>query len=216
VLDDSASCLAPVAAACRVRVTCLPSRETLGDKRNRLLTLANGTFVAFWDDDDFFSAARLSVQSAPLRAGEADIAVLEVKYVYDALSEVFYVAEAPEPVPAYGTAIVSKEFVRTHDVQFPSTHESTYAFIDEAKKRGARVVTIPNTGEFVYVLHRTQKSPEYVALEPYLHATSIPKWFSDHAAALRGIDWQHDDVFETVVRDKGSDFLRKREALMIL
>lgn len=54
-----------------------PCRARLGTKRNTGASAARGEVVAIWDDDDFYSPARLRLQAAVIARGEADIVMLD-------------------------------------------------------------------------------------------------------------------------------------------
>ncbi len=57
----------------RIRYARLPHRVTLGAKRNLACELSRGELIAHWDDDDWMSPQRLSVQVAHLTESSADV-----------------------------------------------------------------------------------------------------------------------------------------------
>ena len=56
-----------------IRYVRLPTPLPLGRKRNRAAELSHGTLIAHWDDDDWYSPERLSVQVSGLLASEHDL-----------------------------------------------------------------------------------------------------------------------------------------------
>src|SRR5581483_12155914 len=70
VLDDSP---APSAffrglADPRVRYLHVPGRLTIGEKRNRLIELATGEAIAFFDDDDYYAPERSEEHTSELQS----------------------------------------------------------------------------------------------------------------------------------------------------
>ncbi len=61
----------------------LETRMVLGAKRNLACDLARGPVIAHWDDDDWASADRLSVQVGALTAGDADVCGVASLLYYD-------------------------------------------------------------------------------------------------------------------------------------
>ncbi len=60
-----------------IRYLRLPERTPLGAKRNRGCEAAQGDILVHWDDDDWMSARRLSLQVETLLAGKADLCGLD-------------------------------------------------------------------------------------------------------------------------------------------
>lgn len=73
--EDSVADLIPAQA--NIRYQRLPQRLTIGAKRNLACELANGEFIAHWDDDDWYAPTRLSYQLAQLQASGAMICGLD-------------------------------------------------------------------------------------------------------------------------------------------
>ena len=61
----------------------LESRTVLGAKRNLACDLARGPFIVHWDDDDWASPQRVSLQVAALTEGDADICGVASLLYYD-------------------------------------------------------------------------------------------------------------------------------------
>jgi glycosyltransferase involved in cell wall biosynthesis len=62
----------------RIRYVRAERSPTLGAKRNLACSLARGDLLAHWDDDDWASDARLSIQVAALQATGAEVCGLSV------------------------------------------------------------------------------------------------------------------------------------------
>jgi glycosyltransferase involved in cell wall biosynthesis len=67
----------------RIRYVRTERCTSLGAKRNLACSLARGTLLAHWDDDDWMSDARLSTQVAALRAAGADVCGLSTVRYFD-------------------------------------------------------------------------------------------------------------------------------------
>jgi GT2 family glycosyltransferase len=70
----------------RIRYHRLEARTILGAKRNLACDLARGSIIVHWDDDDWASAGRVSMQVAALRKGDADICGVARLLYYDPAS----------------------------------------------------------------------------------------------------------------------------------
>ena len=68
--DDAVDDLIP--ADERIRYVRLERRISLGAKRNLGCQMSRGSLIAHWDDDDWMSAQRLSIQQAALQESDAD------------------------------------------------------------------------------------------------------------------------------------------------
>jgi glycosyltransferase involved in cell wall biosynthesis len=58
-------------------------QEKLGTSRNKAVLAANGTFVCFWDDDDWYSQKRISSQFSVLRKGPFKASILMNVLIHD-------------------------------------------------------------------------------------------------------------------------------------
>ncbi len=91
IVDDGLQPLSDlVAGPANVQYVRLPSRTSIGAKRNLACQKARGAIIAHWDDDDWYAPQRLSRQIEPLLKGEADLTGLESSYVLDLASERFW------------------------------------------------------------------------------------------------------------------------------
>lgn len=75
-----------------------PEQETLGTSRNNAVLAAKGSYVCFWDDDDWHSSNRISQQFMVLKDGPFKASILmnvrihdeENKETYDSLCRYFH------------------------------------------------------------------------------------------------------------------------------
>lgn len=58
-------------------------QEKLGTSRNNAVSAANGVFVCFWDDDDWYSADRISQQLSVLKDGPFKASILMNVLIHD-------------------------------------------------------------------------------------------------------------------------------------
>src|SRR5918911_3850294 len=74
VIDDGLDAIADLIPADeRVRYVRLKQHQTIGAKRNLACQMSRGALVAHWDDDDWMSPRRLSIQVAHLLKHDADV-----------------------------------------------------------------------------------------------------------------------------------------------
>lgn len=92
----------------RIRYIYLDERVSLGAKRNIACRMSQGEFIAHWDDDDWMSPHRLTIQVQALLSGGADICGLrELLYYRPMLGDAWlyrYPADA-RPWVAGGTML---------------------------------------------------------------------------------------------------------------
>lgn len=143
----------------RLRYLHLPAGTSIGAKRNKACELAKGEIIAQWDDDDWYSPDRLSVQAAPLLVGQADISALTAHIFFDLPTWKFWTC-TPElhrrlfVRDVHGGTLVFWRKIWQHVVRYPNRSLAEDAiFLDHAIRRGARLERLINTGQFVYVRH---------------------------------------------------------------
>lgn len=133
--------------------------ETIGAKRNRGCAAARGEFIALWDDDDWYSPRRLSVQLTPLIDGVADMSAMRTSVFLDLDEWQFWCASKAlrrqmfaEDVAA-GT-LVFRRAVWERSVRFPDASLAEDArFLSAALHRKSRLRRIDGAGLFLYVRH---------------------------------------------------------------
>lgn len=132
---------------------------SIGAKRNLALRHAAGAIVVQWDDDDWFGAARLSAQVAPLLRGEAEISGLtgtlflglQEGVCWEA-SQALYRRMFVENVA--GGTLAYLRTVWQRGVRYPDTSLREDAdFLLAAMARGARLARVPGRELYLYVRH---------------------------------------------------------------
>jgi glycosyltransferase involved in cell wall biosynthesis len=91
VLDDSPSPsqLLTAHTDSRIRYLHVAERLTVGEKRNRLIAMARGEYIAHFDDDDYYAPSYLEHMLARLAEQGADFANLISWYLYDLRHDFF-------------------------------------------------------------------------------------------------------------------------------
>jgi glycosyltransferase involved in cell wall biosynthesis len=143
----------------RIRYVKLPGVLSIGAKRNRACELARGSFIAHWDDDDWYAPDRLSLQLAPLLSGAADITALRAGIFFDLPRWKFWGCEAAlhrrlfvEDV--HGGTLVYKRACWENLSRFPDLSLAEDAFfLRQTVQQGARLCRLPNDDVFVYLRH---------------------------------------------------------------
>jgi glycosyltransferase involved in cell wall biosynthesis len=131
---------------------------TIGEKRNICCSLARGEVICIWDDDDWYTPARLRCQVLPIAYGEADMTGLRCDHLLCLPSgEAWSVGDAVhrrmfESDVAGGTIAFHREVFE--QIRFPhiSLAEDA-ALIRMARARGFRLKHIAGHGVFAYVRH---------------------------------------------------------------
>jgi glycosyltransferase involved in cell wall biosynthesis len=137
----------------------LPSRTSIGEKRNLACQAARGSIIAQWDDDDFYATDRLSYQCEPLLAGRADITGLENRYVLQLPEGEFWTTSAQLHRSMFvgdvvGGTLVYRRALFERGARYPHTSMAEDAmFLRAAVAAGARLDRLENRGTFVYVRH---------------------------------------------------------------
>jgi len=173
----------------------LPTRASIGEKRNRACAAAQGAIIAHWDDDDWYAPGRLRYQIAPLLSGEADLTGLENSYVAELSCGRFWRTRAElhrrmffGDVPG-GTLVYWKNLL--HDVRgYPAINlAEDAAFLSAALRARKRLLRLANDGVFIYVRHGSntwQFQPGQFLDPGGWESASSPAGFSgEHLAAYR-------------------------------
>jgi glycosyltransferase involved in cell wall biosynthesis len=107
----------------RIRYLRLDRRATVGEKRNIACQAARGELIAHWDDDDWMSPRRLTVQVGELAAAGADVCGLRelLHYRLEAGEAWLYRAKAGgRPWVAGGTLVYHRSVWERH--RFPQVN----------------------------------------------------------------------------------------------
>lgn len=160
IVDDGAEDLAgQLPDDPRIRYVRLPSRQSIGAKRNRGCELASGSIIAQWDDDDWYAPGRLSAQVASLLLGEADITGLTAGIFFELTRWEFWSC-APDlhrrlfVHDVHGGTLVYQRGIWEQRVRYPNASlAEDAAFLRQAVHRGARLCKLSNDGLFIYLRH---------------------------------------------------------------
>lgn len=178
VLDDSPKELrAELPSSPRIKVVYIDGHRPLGEKHNMGLDLAQGDFIAHWDDDDWQSPRRLVKQLEALLLGEegdicgyaTDVLMTTGDVKFWRFDRTFFgtnpkhgfVGNSPinYGVPFMdGTAMFRRALVG--DIRYPTIQVSQKVkfLYDVWKQNGARLVRMPNDGMYIYVRHAVGSS----------------------------------------------------------
>lgn len=160
IVDDGADAIGDLAANLPgVRYLRLPSRKSIGAKRNLACQQARGEIIATWDDDDWYSPDRLRYQVMPIIAGQADLTGLENAFVLELATGDFWTTNRQLHEKLFvgnvhgGTIVYRKDLIQK-GLRYPEINLAEDAYLLRyAAKRGMRLVRLSNPGVFVYVRH---------------------------------------------------------------
>ena len=158
--DDTGQDLAPlIPESERISYCRLPAGLTIGAKRNHGCKLARGTFIAQWDDDDWYAPDRLSKQIAALRTGSAQVTALSADVFFDLDAWEFW-RVSPDlhrrlfVGDVHGGTLVYHRNLIDNGLRYPNLSLAEDAwFLQSAMRRGARLKKLPGEGLFVYLRH---------------------------------------------------------------
>lgn len=150
-----------------VRYFRLPTRASIGAKRNLACQHAQGEIIAHWDDDDWYSSDRLRYQVAPILSGKADITGLENAFVLQLPAGEFWKTNARLHEQLFvgnvhgGTLVYRRELLE-QGLRYPEINLAEDAYLlRSALKRGKRLLRLSNPGVFVYVRHGSNAWREF-------------------------------------------------------
>jgi O-antigen biosynthesis protein len=144
----------------RIRYVRTPRGESIGAKRNHGCALAHGSIIAQWDDDDWYSPDRLSVQVAPLLASRAEITALTNPVFFDIMGwQAWRASEALlqrmfRPVNVHSGTLVFHRAVWERLARYaPCSLAEDAWFLREAMLGGARLEPVLANGYYIYMRH---------------------------------------------------------------
>jgi glycosyltransferase involved in cell wall biosynthesis len=143
----------------RIRYVRVPFGLTTGAKRNMCCDLARGEFILQWDDDDWHGPRRISLQTAALRAGDAEITGLTTGLFFDLPRWSFWRCTAElhrrmfvEDVNC-GTLAFHRK-VWEQGARYPDISlGEDVSFLRRVLRSGARLRRVDNEGQFIYLRH---------------------------------------------------------------
>jgi glycosyltransferase involved in cell wall biosynthesis len=188
VFDDSPTPSPFFAALSDARVKYLhsPMRLTIGEKRNRLIELAQGELIAFFDDDDHYAPAYLAAMTGAL--GDADLVKLSGWFALSIPDDAFFfwdtahnhalhykVGEGPvgfvtsaqlkpdfvaKNIDGYGFSYLFRRAVFDREARFPAKNfGEDLPFVTALRAAGARIRHVEDdAGLVVHLLHDRNSS----------------------------------------------------------
>ncbi len=132
---------------------------TLGAKRNRVNSLATGSIIAHWDDDDWYSPDRIEAQvDALLATKDADVCGLRDMLWMQSSTRRVWRYDYPENIPGVcgNTAMYHKAYWETHPIPDVAQGSDTGWFLENHP-----VVAVP-ASPFIAVglIHDDNVSPK--------------------------------------------------------
>jgi glycosyltransferase involved in cell wall biosynthesis len=168
IVDDGSDAIADLAENLPgIRYLRLPSRKSIGAKRNLACQQAQGEIIAHWDDDDWYSSDRLRYQVMPIINGGGDITGLENAFVLALPVGQFWTTkpdlhERMFVGNVHGGTLVYRKNLWQQGLRYPETNLAEDAdLLHNAVERGKRLVRLANPGVFVYVRHGTNAWREF-------------------------------------------------------
>ena len=140
----------------------LESRMVLGAKRNLACELAHGPVIVHWDDDDWASPERVSVQVAALTTGDAEICGTASLLYYDPASSSAWRFTWPDglrPWAAGPSLCFSKElWTRSPFPEVAMGEDTRFVFSPAVR----RVTDVRAAACIVGIIHRRNTAPKSV------------------------------------------------------
>jgi len=186
VIDDGTDPVESlVQATANARYLRLPSRRSIGEKRNAACAMALGELIAQWDDDDWYGPHRLDRQAAPILSARADVTGLRCRWLMTLPDGAFWQV-SPElhrrmfVHDLHGGTLLFRKRLWESGARYPrgSLGEDA-ALLRAAIKCGARLEIIDNAGDFVYSRHGDNAwnftAGQFIDPRQWLHAEPPPE-----------------------------------------
>ncbi|HKV35420.1 MAG TPA: glycosyltransferase [Pyrinomonadaceae bacterium] len=169
IVDDGSDAIGDLAENLPgVRYLRLPSRKSIGAKRNLACQQAQGEIIAHWDDDDWYSSDRLRYQVIPIINGKADMTGLENAFVLELPASQFWTTkphlhERLFVGNVHGGTLVYRKELWEQGLRYPEINLAEDAYLlHQAMNRGKRLLRLSNPGVFVYLRHGSNAWREFV------------------------------------------------------
>jgi hypothetical protein len=146
----------------RIRYHRLETRTVLGTKRNLACDLARGPIIVHWDDDDWASPERVSVQVAALTSGQADVCGVASLLYYDPASSSAWRFSWParfRPWAAGPSLCFAKELWSRSPFPEVAIGEDTRFVFSSAVRR---ITYVDQAACIVGIIHRGNTAPKSV------------------------------------------------------
>jgi hypothetical protein len=147
----------------RVRYVGLPSRTSIGAKRNAACELARGDIILHWDDDDWHSPHRVSAQVDALLSANADACGLSHLWFYDPIGRHVWEYRYPENAPRWvagGTLCYRRDVWKRSP--FPDVHNGEDSGFVRCVPPG-RLLPLEDNRFYVATVHTSNTAPRAVA-----------------------------------------------------
>ena len=133
------------------------AKMTNGAKRNLAVSLARGSIIATWDDDDVYGPHRLTRQAQPLLDGTCELTGLRTGAIYNiSTGECFTLDNSVHKqmfhANVHGGTIMYWKHV-WEKAQYPNVNVGEDAEFMRRAIPAKKVVQVPNHGDFVYIRH---------------------------------------------------------------
>jgi len=158
----------------------LPSRVTIGEKRNIAVLRAKGEVIVHWDDDDYFREHRIREQVTPIINGEADMTVLEHHYYFHLPTKSFYTVKRASTWGPHFATFVYRKSLFDNGIRYPETSMAEdYGFAEFALNKGASIRVMNNQdGKHVYVRHQNTWEFDFEDYDAEIQEVERPGFFS--------------------------------------
>lgn len=158
--DDSVSDIIPNLA--NIFYYKFDDRLTIGEKRNIGCEKANGDFIAHWDDDDWFSNQRLSIQIKSLLDSQFEICGLSNLYYYypsSGSSWLYTYNRADDAWITGGTFVYKRDLWKNNN--FPETNQAEDSiFLSKIQKN--KILPIDNKKLYIGIIHTENTSAKHM------------------------------------------------------
>lgn len=141
------------------------TKWSIGEKRNLACEMAMGDLIAHWDDDDWHSPRRLSIQVEALRAQGGRLCAADRVVFYDPTAGAMLKGRAwlyksiRNPWLAGQTFLYEKSLWREQPFP-PLSNGEDVAFLDAAFKRGVKLAVIEDPSFYVATIHPGNADPK--------------------------------------------------------
>lgn len=184
VSDGDESIVLPEEEEAAIRVITVSEACSIGMKRNLAISLAQGTIICHFDDDDYYGPHRLSQQVAPLLRGDAEISGLRMFFLLDVQENALWTCSDDTHRRCfkqdihYGTLMYNASYWH-NGTHFASVNcGEDVRFVHALLAQNARLARVVDPASYIYVLHGGNTTSDMrlvhadgwhrVALEQYL------------------------------------------------
>ena len=145
----------------RIRYFRVSCGLSIGAKRNLACQNSRGEILVHWDDDDWYGPGRLEAQVVPQIRGSADVTALQDTLFFDLPRWEFWCCSSVVHrrmffAGVHGGTLAYRREIWERGSHYPNQSMAEDAvFLCDSLNRGARLMSVPNEGHFLYVRHKT-------------------------------------------------------------